>query len=170
MALAFKIYRCYLPIPNLPHDTVIARIFPQLQTASLLSLRQLCDAGCNATLNKDELAVYLRGNKILKGSRNFITKVWEVKFMSTDTKASVESYFVPSINNVYRLSTTSSVITYLHAAAFFPAKSTWLQAIKNDFFATWPFLTYVAVDKYLEPSKISSKAHIKQTRKTYDLL
>ena len=129
-------HECYLPIPSLPNDAFIARIFPQLQTASLLSLGQLCDAGCTATLNQNELAVYLKGNKILTGSRNFITKMWEVKFISTDTKASVVPSCLPSINNVYLMSTTSSLITYLHAAAFFPAKSTWLQAIKNNFFAT----------------------------------
>ena len=30
---------CFLPIPNLPQDTDTARIFPGLQTASLLSIR-----------------------------------------------------------------------------------------------------------------------------------
>ena len=68
-------HECYLPIPNLPHDAIIARIFPQLQTASLLSLGQLCDAGCKATLDQDELVVYLRGDIILKGDRNFSTKM-----------------------------------------------------------------------------------------------
>ena len=98
---------CYLPIPDIPHDSIITRIFPQLQTASLLSLGQLCNAGCDATFNKDTLAVYLRGKKILKGSRNYVTKMWEVNFPPNDTKAPTESCCLPVINNVYRLSTTS---------------------------------------------------------------
>ena len=108
----------YLPIPNLLQDAVISRIFPQLQTASLLSLGQLCDAGYNATLDKLELKVYLQGHEILKGSRNFVTKMWEVRFISKDTNHTKETSFSPLINNVFRLFTTSSIIAYLHAAAF----------------------------------------------------
>ena len=142
-------HECYLPIPNLPQDAVIARIFPQLQTDPLLSRGQLCDAGCNATLDKDELKTFLRGHEILKGSRNFVTKMWEVNFTpklsdSNDTRDT--SFFFPQINNIYHLSTTNSVIAYLHAAAFFPVKITWLKAIINKFIATWPFLIYTAVN------------------------
>ena len=37
------------------------------------------------------------------------------------------------LNNVYILTTTISVILYLHAVAFFPVNSTWLKEIKNNF-------------------------------------
>ena len=46
---------------------------------------------------------------------------------------------------------------------FFPVKSTWLAAILRGAFATWPYITYNAVQKYLLPSPITSKGHIKQT-------
>ena len=110
--------RLLLPIPNFPHNAVIVQIFPELQIALLISFGQLCDAGCNVTLNKQELTVYLQGQKIPKGSRNLITKMLGVKNMSTDTKHIEEFSFLPSTNNTYCLSTTSSVIAYLHEAEF----------------------------------------------------
>ena len=45
----------------------------------------------------------------------------------------------------------------------FPVKSTWLAAIERGAFATWPYITYHAVQKHLNPSPITSKGHIKQT-------
>ena len=147
-------HECYLPIPNLPKEAILARIFPQLHSASLLSIGQLCDAGCEATMNERRLNVYLNNELILTGPRNKENKMWEVTFKDT-LHPNMPSYVslhpnMPSsvckivtnttsnthtnqlLNNVYRLTTTSSVILYLHAVAFFPVKSTWLKAIKKN--------------------------------------
>ena len=40
------------------------------------------------------------------------------------------------------------VIRYLHACAGFPAKETWIKAIKGGHYATWPHLTVEAVRKH----------------------
>ena len=69
------------------------------------------------------------------------------------------------MNNVYRLTTKISVILYLHAVSFFPVKSSWLKATKKNFYATWPFLTYDTVNKYLPVSTETSRAHIMQQQK-----
>ena len=180
-------HECYLPIPNLPKEAILARIFPQLHSASLLSIGQLCDAGCEATMNERRLNVYLNNELILTGPRNKENKMWEVTFKDTlhpnmpssvslhpnmpssvcniITNTTSNTHTNQLLNNVYRLTTTSSVIMYLHAVAFFPVKSTWLKAIKKNFYATWPFLTYDAVNKYLPPSPITSRAHIRQEQK-----
>ena len=50
-------------------------------------------------------------------------------------------------------------------AIFYPAKLTWLQEIAKGVFATWPFLTYNAVNKYLNPSTI--KSHGKRPAKIH---
>jgi hypothetical protein len=48
-------------------------------------------------------------------------------------------------NNVYSLPSISQTITYLHAAAGFPVKETWMDSIKTGNFMTWPSLTTSAV-------------------------
>ena len=80
-------HQCYLPIPDLPKKSVIERIFPHLNSASLLLTRQLCDTGCNATMSGQKLQVYLNGEIILTGTCNKINNMWEVTFNSkADTK------------------------------------------------------------------------------------
>ena len=73
----------FLPIPQLPQDSITARIFPGLHTASLLSIGQLCDAGCQATFLKHILQISYENRIILTGDRNFRTGMWEVKLPQT---------------------------------------------------------------------------------------
>ena len=53
---------------------------------------------------------------------------------------------------------------YLHAAAGFPVKSTWLAAIKAGNYASWPGLTYANASKYCPDSTETLKGHLTQTR------
>jgi hypothetical protein len=43
--------------------------------------------------------------------------------------------------NVYSLPLIAQVIKYLHAAAGFPTKETWLKAIAHGNYASWPGVT-----------------------------
>jgi hypothetical protein len=55
-------------------------------------------------------------------------------------------------------------INYLHAACFSPVKSTWITAIKNGNFSSWPGLTEHAVEKHLSKSTSTTKFHLNQQR------
>jgi hypothetical protein len=66
--------------------------------------------------------------------------------------------------NVHDLPSTEHVIKYIHAAAGFPAKSTWLKAINADFYVTWPMLTAKNVNKYFPESEETQKEHMRQKR------
>lgn len=127
-------------------------------------------------MNGKELNVYLNNKLILTGPRNKVNKIWEVTFngnfdtitdpsnaINTPSAKNITTHTMEHLlNNMYRLTMTSSVILYLHTVAFFPVKSTWLKAIKNNFYTTWPFLTYKAVNKYLPASTVTSRAHTRQ--------
>jgi hypothetical protein len=67
-------------------------------------------------------------------------------------------------SNVYDLPSTERVIRYLHAAAGFPTKSTWLKAIKSGFFATWPMINVKNVAKHFPESEETQKGHMRQIR------
>jgi hypothetical protein len=56
------------------------------------------------------------------------------------------------------------LINYLHAACFSPVKSTWITAIKNRHFTSWPGLTEHAVEKHLSKSTSTTKGHLNQQR------
>ena len=57
------------------------------------------------------------------------------------------------------------LVRYYHQCAFGPAKSTWMRAITNGAFETWPGLSADAVRKYLPDSMGSDKGHMKRERK-----
>jgi hypothetical protein len=56
------------------------------------------------------------------------------------------------------------LINYLHAACFSPVKSTWIKAIKNGIFSSWPGLNEHSVEKYLSKYTSTAKAHLNQQR------
>ena len=146
-----------LNIPTLPKEAGRSHIFPQLKSSSLLSIGQLCDYGCSATFTKSTLTVKNNADTtILTGSRDFNTGMWIVDlapFLSPP----------PQINGIIRQRTAvSDLIEYLHACNFSPVKSTWLSAIRSNFFTTWPGLTYERVSKHLHESEATAKGHLDQ--------
>ena len=55
----------------------------------------------------------------------------------TDTQStSLQAY------SAYNLPNVKALVRYLHAAAGFPVRDTWLRAIKAGNFTSWPGLTY----------------------------
>eukprot|EP00956_Cyclotella_meneghiniana_P031705 scaffold84006_cov66-Cyclotella_meneghiniana.AAC.3 len=98
----------------------------------------------------------------MTGYRDKTTGLWRVPLknnptnLNTDTKllSKEESTTITNeiIANVNDLPSTERVIRYLHAAAGFPTKSTWLKAIGKGFYGTWPLLTSKNVNKYFPES------------------
>ena len=54
---------------------------------------------------------------------------------------------------------------FFHQACFSPPISTWIEAIKQNFFATFPGLTVNLVNKYTPKSDHTVKGHMRQTSK-----
>jgi hypothetical protein len=63
-----------------------------------------------------------------------------------------------------RSASVGALVHYLHAAAGFPVKSTWLAAIKAGNYASWPGLTYANASKYCPSSDETIKGHLSQVR------
>ena len=53
---------------------------------------------------------------------------------------------------VYDPKTKPELVRYYHAAAGFPTKPTWLAAIKNDHYRSWPGLNQKIAAKYFPES------------------
>jgi cell wall assembly regulator SMI1 len=67
-------------------------------------------------------------------------------------------------HNVYEQKSIQDTITYLHACCFSPVQDTWIKAIHNGHFATWPSITVENVRKYLPKSDATAKGHMNQIR------
>ena len=64
-----------------------------------------------------------------------------------------------SIANVYELKTQPELLRYYHVAAGFPTKPTWLAAIRNNHYKSWPGLTDKMVSKYFPDSSQVYRGH-----------
>ena len=69
-----------------------------------------------------------------------------------------------AINNVYDMPSLEPAIRYLHAAAGFPTKSTWLKAIRNNNYMSWPLITVKNVNKFFPESEETQQGHMKGQR------
>jgi hypothetical protein len=151
---------------------------PSLKT-TLVSNSKLADANYITVFDREEVNIYdaettqvvPTKQAVMTGWRDRITGLWrvplqqEVNNINTDTTqltaADTNAITEKIAANVYDLPST---IRYLHAAAGFPTKSTWLQAINAGFYATWPMLTTKNVSKHFPESEETQKGHMKQVR------
>jgi hypothetical protein len=92
------------------------------------------------------------------GSRDPRSRLWRV-----DLKQRFETKQV-QYNHAHDNNNQKDLINYLHAACFSPVKSTWITAIKNGHFTSWPGLTEHAVEKHVSKSTSTRKGHLNQQR------
>eukprot|EP00804_Cyclotella_cryptica_P000959 CCRYP_018391-RA/>CCRYP_018391-RA protein AED:0.41 eAED:0.41 QI:0/0/0/1/0/0/2/0/294 len=88
-------------------------------------------------------------------STNTRYKVPPTTRIRDDLRASLE-HDKQTILNVYKLPSIEQTIRYLHAAAGYPTKNTWLTAIRHGNYSTWPLITTIRIGN-------STRAHEKST-------
>ena len=69
-----------------------------------------------------------------------------------------------AINHVYELPSVEPAIRYLHGAAGFPTKATWLKAIRAGNFLSWPLINVKNVNKYFPESEETQRGHMRSQR------
>ena len=171
---------------NLRSPANDVHITPGITSNSLLSTGKLADADYITVFDKEQVNVYdvndinvtVTRGAIIRGWRDD-TGLWRIPLLPTVrqdnvTNVNTETVLVnkppteflanrppPSeaVCNVYELKAQPELVRYYHAAAGFPTKPTWLQAIKNNHYASWTGLTYEGVSKYYPESNETNKGH-----------
>ena len=98
-------------------------------------------------INKSVLSTVLRQQHI----QDMIAEYERVPILPTDKKISVI---------IRKKQPRVDLIRYLHAACFSPVPSTWIKAIKNNNFQTWPALTETLVKNHLPISTATVQGHL----------
>jgi hypothetical protein len=147
-----------LPVRN-------AKIMPSFQH-NLLGIGKLCDNNCKVVFDKAAVTVYAQdGTSLLQGWREPDgAKLWRFSLLPNHEAPPTWALATPVALNAHDLPSVAALIHYLHAAAGFPVKSTWLAAIKAGNFASWPGLTYTNASKYCPSSDETVKGHLSQVR------
>jgi hypothetical protein len=152
-------HTCNLFLTGLLPQAQQAHIIPGLVHNSLISVGKLCDNGCSVTFTQDQFMVSKDKKCIMHGSRDPKSRLWRVDLKQKFEKQEVQC------NDAHDNNNQKDLINYLHAACFSPVKSTWITAIKNGNFLSWPGLTEHAVEKHLSKSTATTKGHLNQQRK-----
>ncbi|EJK62784.1 hypothetical protein THAOC_16590 [Thalassiosira oceanica] len=67
-------------------------------------------------------------------------------------------------HNVYELPSIREAVRFMHAVCGFPAKSTWIKAIRNKHYVGWPLLTVTNVHKHFPETVETPRGHLNQSR------
>jgi hypothetical protein len=154
---------CQLSLPQLPITAREAHILPGLAHSSLVSIGKLCDAGCEAKFDDQEVVITKNNIDLLRGQRNRFTGLWHIPL--TNNEESTITLNMPTMEcnnpttippnkmhskpdatighntvcyNAYQHHKLPELIQYLQAAAFSPVSSTWIAAIQRGFYQSLP--------------------------------
>eukprot|EP00804_Cyclotella_cryptica_P000822 CCRYP_001069-RA/>CCRYP_001069-RA protein AED:0.19 eAED:0.19 QI:0/0/0/1/1/1/2/0/711 len=133
---------------------------------NLFGVGQLCDNGCRVLFDTDKVTIFKQADNsiLLQGWREPTgAKLWRFSLLPQDHPTHI-SPPTPAAFHAGDLPSVGALVHYLHAAAAFPVKSTWLTAIKAGNYASWPCLTYANASKYCPNSTETLKGHLTQTR------
>ena len=100
------------------------------------------------------VSIITKSPPVLQGCKPKGAKLWTISDKDESTKESA--------NNVYDLPSINQTVKYLHAAAGFPTRETWLKAINAGNFATWPTITSNNVRRHFPESDETAKGHMKK--------
>ena len=141
-----------LPIPQLAADLPTTGYIMPSFTNTIIGIGPICDADCKVLFTKNNVVVISpEGKTILTGWREKnLPKLWcfALKPNGQGKIYTTKNLITPAARNAYDLPSLEALVRYIHAAAGFPVKSTWIKAIKKGNFATWPGLTYSNAAKY----------------------
>ena len=106
--------------------------------------------------DKESVQIHQHNTPILKGHR-LPNGLWSLPLYSHQ----------PQANALFPEQTQRDLVQWLHAAAFSPSISTFLEATERNFFVTWPNLTPQVIRRYLQPSIATAKGHLNQQRQRH---
>ena len=170
----YSTHEAELDLPHLPLAARLVHIVPALTTASLLSMGQLCDAGCQVTFDATTVKVYHHDRLLLAGDRAHATGLWHLSLVPAQvppeaayrsTHSMPLSIPVPCSCAAAQSATPDELVAFAHASLFSPALSTLHTALQRGYLPHFLGLTPKTLSKYPPQSVAMIKGHLDQSRK-----
>eukprot|EP00804_Cyclotella_cryptica_P000724 CCRYP_001009-RA/>CCRYP_001009-RA protein AED:0.50 eAED:0.50 QI:0/-1/0/1/-1/1/1/0/226 len=156
-------------LPTLPACS--GKIMPSFKH-TLFGIGPFCDNGYRVLFDSASVTIYDKTNDsdLLQGwCEPTGAKLWHFSLLldnNTFHHVPPPTHSItPSALSATNLPSVGALVHYLHAAAGFSVKSTWLAAIKAGNYASWPGLTYANAASHCPDSTETAKGHLTQTRK-----
>jgi hypothetical protein len=89
--------------------------------------------------------------------------MWKLNLNPETTNPNPEVPTAPpkTLNVIFDLPSARKTFLWYHASAGFPTKATFLDAVRNRNYATWPKLTVTLINRYFPDSDETIKGHLK---------
>lgn len=158
----YSTHEAELDIPSLPIAARQVHIVPDLQDNTLLSVGQLCDAGCVVDFTATTMQVRHNDNIVLTGIRTPHSKLWHMQQPDNNT---VPVHQQATAHAAIGSASPAELVEFAHAALFLPSLSTLHQALKRGHIHNFPGLTEHTLKKYPPKSIATVKGHLDQIRK-----
>jgi hypothetical protein len=101
---------------------------------------------------------------ILEADRCNLTSLWKLPLHPEGIAANGEPPQDEAINVIFDLPSAHQNFLWYHTEAGFPPKETFIRAVHNGNYATWPKLTVQLIHKYMPDSDETAKEHLKGQR------
>jgi hypothetical protein len=146
-------------------------IVPGLHS-TLVSIPKLADAGYTTVFSKEGAAIYdnytttITADKppVLEADRCDLTGLWKLPLHTEETATNKDHPHNEAINVIFDIPSSHQNCLWYHAVAGFPPKETFIRAVRNGNYATWPKLTVQLIHKYMPDSDETAKGHLKGQR------
>ncbi len=137
--------------------------------STLISVPKLADAGYTTVFSKARPAIYddytttisASNPPVLDADRCDRTGLWKLLLDNKIKVTNMNSPTTKAINAIFDLPSTRQTFLWYHAAAGFPVKESFIKAVRNGNYATWPKLTITLINKYMPDSDETAKGHLK---------
>jgi len=143
-------HKADLDLPGLPAAACHKHIMPQLATQPLLSIGQLCDAGCDVAFNASTVTISHNNTIVLQGHRTPTTKLWELD---------VTQPLTLHANATLGSTTAAELVAFSHAMLFSLALSTLEEALWHGHVPEFAGLTLQSLWKHppspKQPSRVT---------------
>jgi hypothetical protein len=134
----------------------------------------LADAGYTTVFKKDGVAIYddetalitATGPPVLKSERCEHTGMLKLDLNPAPSLPTPEGQAAPikTLNVIFDLASARETFLWYHASAGFPTKATFIDAVPNGNYSTWPKLTVTLINRYFPDSNEMIKGHLKGQR------
>jgi len=145
-----------LDLPGLLLAACHGHVVPQLATQPLLSIRQLCDAGCDVAFTTDQVTIKHNDVVILQGHCTAITKLWELDIQPVAPPTTHKA------NAAVGSATPAELVAFAHAALFSPALSALAKALQSRHLPEFAGLTLQQLHQHPPQSIAMMQGHMDQ--------
>jgi Reverse transcriptase (RNA-dependent DNA polymerase) len=153
-------HQAELKYPALPIEARRVYVVPDLAGKTLMSISQLCDAGCRVFFDVENCTVQHDGETVLTGRRAQGGGLWQMEQPAINII--VDNH---RANAAIHENTAAGIVSFMHATMGYPVLATLRKAIIKGFLEGFPGLSLQSLKRYPPVHAATALGHMAQQRK-----